>query len=154
MHSYCWWCMVNQNWKLELEEVILLSVFGYSKSKQTKTDFRKPKHFRFTDFRIWNWMDLFPCVANALHHIFATWFEFWERNVFAVVCFLQGKEKGFVTRAFLCFRSLISTYSSMNNAFFFFPAIQETTKLGFSWKTAKVLHENAVAAECMWESWD
>ena len=58
--------MVNQNWKLELEKVILLSVFGNSKSKQTKNNIGKPEHFQDTKFRIRNWMDLFPCVANAL----------------------------------------------------------------------------------------
>ena len=71
----------------------------------------------------------------AFMHIFATWFEFWERNVFAVVCFLQGKEKGFVTPAFLCFLSRISTYYEQR--LLFLPCY--VTKLGFSWKTAKAL---------------
>ena len=66
MHSYGWGCMVNRNWKLELEKVILLSVFGNSKSKQTKNNIGKPEHFQDTKFRIRNWMDLFPCVANAI----------------------------------------------------------------------------------------
>ena len=64
--------MVNQNWKLELEKVILLSVFGNSKSKQTKNNIGKPEHFQDTKFRIRNWMDLFPCVANALAQILLT----------------------------------------------------------------------------------
>ena len=47
-----------------------------------------------------------------------------------------------MTRAVLCFRSRISTYSSMNNTFFFFPAIQEQQNLDF-WKNRK-----SVAREC------
>ena len=66
MHPQQWLCMVNWYWKLKLEEVILLSVVKYSKSKQAKTDIIKPEHFRYTNFSFCYWTDFFPCVAIPL----------------------------------------------------------------------------------------
>ena len=81
--------MVNQNWKLELEKVILLSVFGNSKSKQTKNNIGKPEHFQDTKFRIRNWMDLFPCVANALKCVLETFGQVRMGRLAVFLCALK-----------------------------------------------------------------